>query len=189
MQCHSNIFREAVHCIKGGISASHALKSESKWPVFAPSWASLRASARNGTGDVPPRKECAGKQRSGSTSFLCTSSHIQKAPQLSCPGSRHLENMSSFASLHLIVQGASHQLCPLKKPSCSAVTRKGQKRPIFKAICLKSPWRTYLAGSSFRFPFRGSQIWQGGTWLLLKEHKSKRPVLCPVIMLSRYSSS
>lgn len=61
---------------------------------------------------------------------------------------------SSFASLHLILQGGTHQLCPPQVPLSSAVPGKGQKMPICRAVCLKSTWRTYLAGSAFRFPFR-----------------------------------
>lgn len=59
-------------------------------------------------------QECSEDQRSGSISLLCTS-HIQRASQLPCPSSRHLEN-GFFAYLRLIVQGGAHQLCPPQMP-------------------------------------------------------------------------
>lgn len=91
---HSSIFREVACCLKDGISAFHSLQPETKLPALATSLTFpekySRASAPEGA--QVTSQGCSGDQRSGSISLLCTSSHIQRASQMSCPSSRRLEN-------------------------------------------------------------------------------------------------
>lgn len=106
-----------------------------------------RATALNGA-QVTPGNVQEINQRSGSIS-----PHIQRASPLAGPGSRHLENVFlCFPPPH---PARRHPpALSTQTPLSSAVPSKGQKMPICRAVCLKSTWRTYLAGSPFRFPFR-----------------------------------
>lgn len=56
--------------------------------------------------------------------------------------------MSSFALLHLIMQGGTHQCCPFEMPLSSAVTEKGTEKAHFQS-CLPEEHLEDLFGRFF----------------------------------------
>lgn len=89
----------------------------------------------------------------------------------------HLKNVFLCFCSCLIERGDSTSFV---HPNCLELQKWWAVRTCFlKAFGPKSTWNSPLMGSSFRYPFRWSWIWQWGTWLILKEHKSKCPVFLP----------
>lgn len=139
LDCRSSIFREAVCCIKDGISALHTLKSETKMSLPAtslafpvsiqepPYWRLCPEDAQEIRGLAPYHHFAHNPTSKGLPNGLALG-----------PG---IWNTSFFAYRHLTVQGGTHQLCPPQMPLNPAVTRKRQKRPFSKPFAWRAPGR------------------------------------------------
>lgn len=150
LDCRSSIFREAVCCIKDGIYALHTLKSETKMSLPATSLAFKSLHTEGDTGDVPRML------RRSEVWLHSITLHIIPHPKgfpmvlpwIQAFGTR----LSLLTATSLCKEAPTNFVHPNAFELCSDENKV--EKAIFKAVCLKSTWKTYLAGSPFRFPFR-----------------------------------